>query len=85
MNKEAYSVYLEGFEKGYWDIKEVSIIDTNLGAYFKKRSSEEWKERVYAAENGSLSAVGTYVSAEFKAAERFWEMVKNSPLNKALK
>lgn len=82
MNKERYQLYLEGFEKDYWDIRGVTWkASKEYGVWLKDFEDQNWK---VASLKYSINAIEIYNSEEFQEALKTWEKVKDSPLVKAM-
>lgn len=80
MNKELYELYLEGFEKDYWDKR--------LNGNFANDRSDEWRNRIEFIEDKifgyELDGPATTKLEEFQAAKKQWDKISASPLYKAL-
>lgn len=77
-------LYLEGFEKGYWNL------EFRPGeAYYSSNTTIEFKHAIYAIEREYLgNTVGPescYRLPQFQSAMKKWDEIKASPLYEALK
>jgi hypothetical protein len=84
VNQELYNVYLEGFQKGYWELGDLRESES----WYVGATPPEWQEAVDIAEVSAYSTrlgpEDTFATTEFQAAMKKWDQIKDSPLWKAL-